>query len=118
VSLLLTVDKTTKAEEVLFSLHAIKGSSLQIGAVRVAKAVCALEKQNLRDRTDVALDVKRLEAEFTGFVQMFEDYICESIRFPPVVDADPPEFHKSSSSGAPSIVPAAEHDNNLLSQSM
>ncbi len=103
-----------------FSLRAIRGSSLQIGALHVAKAATALEEQIPLNGKWTVRAFKVLEAEFARFVEVFDNYIFESASIPR--ETSVPVAHsghrKSSSAGAVSSVEAAEHDRNFLSQSM
>ncbi len=115
-----SVQESTRArnrKDACFSLHTIRGSSLQIGAARVAEATRALEEEFEGDGTEMRRRFKRLEAEFRRFVSVFEEYLSEGhasdIQSPV---SSPREHHKTNSD--PSGLPVAEQDNNLKSQSM
>jgi hypothetical protein len=102
-----------------FSLHAIRGSSMQIGARRVAKEVsAALEEQTTRGgKKKVTRRFKKLEAEFKRFVSVTEDYLSESCACPvEAIAPRSPELVKSKSDEVALNRPL--EDKNLLSQSM
>ncbi len=110
----------SEGNSVLFSLRAIRGSSLQIGALHVAQAASALEEQILLKGKEVVSAFKKLEAEFSHFVEVFEEYVLEAANIPretPVPAAQSGGGHrKSSSAGAVPSVEAAEHDRKLVSR--
>ncbi len=100
-----------------FSLHTIKGSSLQIGAARVAKATLTLEEQIGQGVTELAPRFKKLGAEFKRFVNVFEEYLAEEC----TSEIDAPRRHslelvKSKSEEVAPNCPVC--DKNLRNQSM
>ncbi len=97
-------------------MHAVRGSSLQIGALRVAKAVSALEDHIELD--DVARRFKRLRAEFKRFVSVFREYLSDGCASEgkAATTFQSPELVKSKSDEVGSTHAVAEKD--LLSKSM
>jgi hypothetical protein len=100
-----------------FSLHTIRGSSMQIGARRVAKAALALEHRIKQEGGKKSRRFKKLLAEFKRFVGLFEDYLSESpVCAVEVVARRSPELVKAKSVEVAPNRPIA--DMNVLSQSM
>jgi hypothetical protein len=101
----------------VFSLHAIKGSSLQIGALRVAKAASVLEERVKSEEKNMEHALDKLKTRFARFVGVFEEYIAES-RSAPVneVSGKPvPMEHKAKSE---ELAVAKEPDMNRLNKSL
>jgi HPt (histidine-containing phosphotransfer) domain-containing protein len=112
-------EKASDAKNALFSLHAIKGSSMQLGALRVAKAASELEDQLKLEENSVVHAFDQLKTEFTRFVAVFEEYISESMSAPvsSVGALPPPMGHKVKSNELALVAPAAEPDKNRLTKS-
>ncbi len=114
-------EKVIDKNSARFALRAIKGSSLQNGAMRVARAASAMEEQITVMGKERVHAFQKLEAEFAGFIEIFDEYLLESMRSPAdVTVAVLPSIgsHKSHSAEVAPRIPAAEHDMNSLSKTI